>query len=133
MRGIRSAAVWLRLDREARAPLAEQIVSALRERILEGELRESERLPSSRALAEALGVSRSVVVRAYEQLLGEGYLEARAGSGTVVAAGIVVPPGERPQPRTEGRDAVSAPQPAPQPAHRPEHRPGPEPAAVCAD
>ena len=44
-----------------------------------------ERLPSSRALAAALGVSRTVVTAAYEQLYAEGWLEGRHGSGTYVA------------------------------------------------
>ena len=114
MSGTHSAAVWLRLDRNAQRPLAEQIVTGLRTRILDGELRETERLPSSRALAEALGVARSVVVRAYEQLLGEGYLEARAGSGTTVAAGIVLAPTQAASPPT-----APTPRSAPAPA-RPE-------------
>src|SRR6218665_2483362 len=97
MGGPHSAATWLRVDREAEPSLAEQIVMGLRERILDGELRESERLPSSRALAEALGVARSVGGRAYEELLGEGCLDARAGSGTIVATGIVLAPGEHPR------------------------------------
>lgn len=44
------------------------------------------RLPSTRGLAEQLGVARSTVVEAFEQLLGEGYLETHQGSGTAVAA-----------------------------------------------
>ena len=52
-----------------------------------GTLARGDRLPSSRALAADLGVSRSVTEQAYEQLLAEGWLEARRGSGTFVAAG----------------------------------------------
>jgi GntR family transcriptional regulator/MocR family aminotransferase len=55
--------------------------------ILSGSLRAGDRLPSSRELVEELGVSRTVVVLAYEQLLAEGYATARRGSGTYVAEG----------------------------------------------
>ena len=48
--------------------------------------RRGEVLPGSRDLAGALGVARGTVVEAYEQLVAEGYLEARTGSGTVVGA-----------------------------------------------
>jgi GntR family transcriptional regulator/MocR family aminotransferase len=51
----------------------------------EGGLTAGERLPSSRALAGVLGVSRTVVTEAYEQLYAEGWLEGRHGSGTYVA------------------------------------------------
>jgi GntR family transcriptional regulator/MocR family aminotransferase len=82
-------AMAIQPDRGARQSLSEQIVSALRTRILNGEFGTGEALPSSRRLGEALGVARSVVVRAYEQLYGEGYLEARPGAATAVASGIV--------------------------------------------
>lgn len=92
MRAPHSAAMWLRIDRDAESTLSAQIADGLRTQILAGELGEAEQLPSSRTLAEALGVARSVVVRAYEQLSGEGYLDARAGSATRIAAGIVRAP-----------------------------------------
>jgi GntR family transcriptional regulator/MocR family aminotransferase len=59
--------------------------SGLREAIWVGHLRPDARLPSSRALAAELGVSRRLVVEAYEQLAAEGYVLARRGSGTRVA------------------------------------------------
>lgn len=83
------ASIWIALDRGTSESLAAQLVRRLRDRILSGDLAEGETLPSSRALAESLGVARSVVVRAYEQLGGEGYLDARLGSATRIAAGIV--------------------------------------------
>ncbi|MFC9334621.1 PLP-dependent aminotransferase family protein [Arthrobacter sp. NPDC057009] len=61
------------------------MVARLREAILEGTLRPEHSLPASRRLAAGLGVSRGVVVRAYEQLAGEGYLESRGSGGTRVA------------------------------------------------
>lgn len=65
-------------------PLGRQVYLALRESILSGELKEGIRLPSTRALAEDLGVSRTVTQFAYEQLMAEGYLVGRVGSGTRV-------------------------------------------------
>lgn len=76
----------IRLDRSAAAPLTEQLVAQLRCAVLAGELVPGDRLPSTRRLAEALGVSRTVVVGAYEQLLGEAFLDSAPGSGTRVSA-----------------------------------------------
>ncbi|MDR9370617.1 PLP-dependent aminotransferase family protein, partial [Conexibacter sp. JD483] len=58
---------------------------ALREAVLSGRLPPGARLPSTRALATQLGVSRGVVVEAYAQLAAEGYLLTRRGGGTTVA------------------------------------------------
>ncbi|MEU5697203.1 PLP-dependent aminotransferase family protein [Actinosynnema sp. NPDC020468] len=71
--------------------MAAQIQSVVRERILDGTLHGGARLPSSRDLAEDLGVSRSVVVQAYEQLIVGGYLRAAQGSGTRVATHLPRP------------------------------------------
>jgi GntR family transcriptional regulator/MocR family aminotransferase len=60
----------------------------LRRAVLLGTLRPGERLPSTRDLAEQLRVSRTVVVLAYDQLLAEGFVLGRAGSGTYVAEGL---------------------------------------------
>jgi len=75
------------LDRTAPGPLGVQLSGAIRELVVTGTLARGDRLPSSRALAADLGVSRSVTEHAYEQLLAEGWLEARRGSGTYVASG----------------------------------------------
>ena len=69
-------------------PLGQQIYQAFRRAILAGEMAPAARLPSTRALGLELGVSRNVVLLAYEQLLAEGYAEGRAGSGTYVAAAL---------------------------------------------
>ena len=66
-------------------PLYQQIDRAIREGVLSGRLRAGDRLPVTRALARDLGVSRNVVLIAYEQLIAEGYAEARVGAGTFVA------------------------------------------------
>ena len=63
-----------------------QLEDRLRELIRDGTLAAGGRMPSSRALAGDLGVSRRLVVDAYAQLLAEGYLVARQGAGTYVAA-----------------------------------------------
>ncbi|MGN9906332.1 MocR-like pyridoxine biosynthesis transcription factor PdxR [Phytohabitans sp. LJ34] len=73
------------LDRE-RPGLADQLIDALRDAIADGRLAPGTRLPSSRALAADLKLSRGVVVEAYEQLVAEGRLLSRQGAGTVVAA-----------------------------------------------
>lgn len=63
-----------------------QLEDRLRELVRDGTLAAGSRMPSSRALAGDLGVSRRLVVDAYAQLLAEGYLVARQGAGTYVAA-----------------------------------------------
>ncbi|WP_033440044.1 MocR-like pyridoxine biosynthesis transcription factor PdxR [Saccharothrix sp. NRRL B-16314] len=62
------------------------VESELRRAVRDGRLAPGTRLPSSRDLAAQLGVARGTVTSAYEQLIGEGYLTARRGSGTTVAA-----------------------------------------------
>ncbi len=63
-----------------------QLEDRLRELVRDGTLPADSQMPSSRALAADLGVSRRLVVDAYTQLLAEGYLVARRGAGTYVAA-----------------------------------------------
>ncbi|GAB3964889.1 hypothetical protein GCM10029978_026390 [Actinoallomurus acanthiterrae] len=75
----------LTVDRGAGTPLSVQLGGQLRAAMNDGRLKAGERLPSSRALASALGVSRTVVTEAYEQLYAEGWIEGRHGSGTYVA------------------------------------------------
>jgi GntR family transcriptional regulator/MocR family aminotransferase len=74
----------------------------LRAAILDGRLQPGLRLPSTRALAELCSVSRNTVVAAYDLLLGEGYLLARLGSGTVVAGSLPKPQGPGPISRVPG-------------------------------
>lgn len=74
----------MHLDRAAEAPLPVQLASALREAIDAGTLLPGELVPATRDLAQRLGVARGVVVAAYEQLIGEGYLAATHGRGTQV-------------------------------------------------
>ena len=69
-------------DKNKSYPLYQQIYEAIRTSILWGEFGSKMRLPSTRALARDLGVSRITVINAYEQLLAEGYLEGKTGAGT---------------------------------------------------
>src|SRR5262245_3404873 len=62
-----------------------QIYGQLRRSILDGALKPGSRLPSSRALAIDLGVSRATVIQAFEQLAAEGYIRGREGAATYVS------------------------------------------------
>lgn len=73
------------LDRDSAEPLSLQLAVQLRTAMRDGRAAAGERLPSGRALAALLGVSRTVVTEAYQQLYAEGWLEGRHGSGTFVA------------------------------------------------
>src|SRR5258708_34170274 len=75
------------LRRDQPSPLHRQIEASIRDSIRAGRLRRGSSLPPSRVLAADLGVSRGVVVEAYQQLTAEGYLTSRPGGHTVVGAG----------------------------------------------
>ncbi|PYQ26495.1 MAG: PLP-dependent aminotransferase family protein [Acidobacteria bacterium] len=66
-------------------PLYRRIYEALRDKILSGELSAGTPLPGTRTLANDLGVSRIVVLSAFEQLVAEGYIESTVGAGSRVA------------------------------------------------
>ncbi len=72
------------LDSQSNIPLHRQLYDEIRRAILSGRLARGKRVPSTRALAESLGISRATVTMSYEYLLSEGYLEATTGSGTYV-------------------------------------------------
>ncbi|MGV9422487.1 MocR-like pyridoxine biosynthesis transcription factor PdxR [Streptomyces sp. NPDC003674] len=82
----------LAVDRTSGRPLRAQLEHGLRDAIRNGRLELGERLPSSRELARALGLSRGLVQECYAQLQAEGYLVTRPGSATRVAAGATAPP-----------------------------------------
>jgi GntR family transcriptional regulator / MocR family aminotransferase len=76
----------IRLDRAAAEPLHQQLYRQIRDELISGSFNgSSSRLPSSRALAADLGISRFTVDLAFSKLHGEGYLQSRIGSGTFVA------------------------------------------------
>ena len=96
----------VRLDRNRREPLRAQLEREFRDAIRSGRLVPGERLPSSRALAGELGVSRGLVSECYSQLQAEGFVTARTGSSTRVAAGAQAPVAVRPAPQPVARLAV---------------------------
>lgn len=99
-------------EKSSDAPFYRQIYESVRDAILSGRLTSGTRLPSSRALAAQLGVSRITVVNAFDQLLAEGYLEGRTGAGTFVASEIP-------------DDLLTVNEPEPTGAQTPETRPPP--------
>jgi GntR family transcriptional regulator/MocR family aminotransferase len=74
------------LDNQSPLPLHQQLYDALRQAILTGRCMPRQKLPSTRALAKLLQVSRSTVTQSYDRLFSEGYLETIVGSGTYVCA-----------------------------------------------
>ncbi|HEX8163949.1 MAG TPA: PLP-dependent aminotransferase family protein [Pyrinomonadaceae bacterium] len=91
----------------SQTPLYRQIYERLRLAILSGELPAKSRLPSSRALARQLGISRMTVVNAYDQLFAEGYLGGRIGAGTFVASVLPEELMQTPKPRAVKTAAFS--------------------------
>jgi GntR family transcriptional regulator/MocR family aminotransferase len=74
------------VDRKAAKPLHRQIYDAYRATIVGRNLQPGQRIPSTRALASELRISRIPVLTAYAQLLAEGYFESRVGAGTFVSS-----------------------------------------------
>lgn len=74
------------IDRSLSEPVFEQICSAIRSKVVAGSISAGETVPPTRVFATELGVSRSTVVTAYEQLVAEGYLTSQQGSGYRVCA-----------------------------------------------
>jgi len=78
--------LWIELDGDG--ALHRQAYRGLRDAILSGRLRPGAKLPSSRGLARALGLSRNTAIQAFQQLLDEGYAVTRRGAGTFVAEAL---------------------------------------------
>lgn len=111
---------------DSRLPMREQLLRFFRKGVADGTLQAGIRLPASRVLAAELKLSRITVSGAYEQLIAEGFLEARQGAGTYVAAGVAEParklapaapkrpaaaraaPGSRRARHLQGQDSMSA-------------------------
>ena len=79
-----AAVPMIAVHRKGEKPLHRQIYDAFRAMILERRLQPGQQIPSSRALAADLRISRIPVLGAYAQLLAEGYIESRSGAGTFV-------------------------------------------------
>ena len=84
----RIASLPIFLERNAGRTLQEQIYSSIRQCIVDGRVAVDQRLPSTRALAAELGVSRNTALLALEQLRAEGYLVARRGSGVFISRDV---------------------------------------------
>src|SRR5688572_22203608 len=97
--------VPVRVERELDELLHRQIYRELMELIVSGRVRTAARLPSSRILAEELGVGRNTVLLAIDQLISEGYVETRRGRGTFVCAELPECPPRNivPRPKHVGR------------------------------
>jgi GntR family transcriptional regulator/MocR family aminotransferase len=73
------------IDKNSNISLIRQVYGQIKSMILEGSLAADSKLPSTRWLSKDLQISRNVILEAYEQLMAEGYIEGKQGSGTVVA------------------------------------------------
>ncbi|MED4017513.1 PLP-dependent aminotransferase family protein [Sutcliffiella cohnii] len=78
------------VDRSGDKTLTQQVYEEIRWRILENVLKENEKIPSSRELANTIGVSRNIVLEAYHQLESEGYIHIKQRSGTFIASGTSI-------------------------------------------
>ena len=78
----------LKVEPDAGVPITIQLAGSLRDLILSGDLQPGERLPSTRTLAEDMGVSRTTVVNVYDQLSTEGIIESRVGAGAYVSKAL---------------------------------------------
>ena len=97
---VKTVTLPLRIEPSLGQTLQEQIYFCIRRSIVEGLLPTDSRLPSTRTLAVDLGVSRTTVLLAFEQLKAEGYLVPRPGSGIYVAKEL---PDRRPALRRPAR------------------------------
>ncbi|KMK76246.1 PLP-dependent aminotransferase family protein [Alkalihalobacillus pseudalcaliphilus] len=82
--------LWFEVNRKSQVSLTKQVYQHIRELILDEQLIEHTRLPSSREMADQIGVSRNTVLAAYEQLLYEGYIYMKEKSGSYVAPGVAL-------------------------------------------
>ncbi|MGE4486150.1 MAG: PLP-dependent aminotransferase family protein [Oscillospiraceae bacterium] len=80
--------LYIELDKKRRRSYTNQIYRQLRAKILDGEIAEGDRLPSSRALAQELGVARNTVYSAYDMLASDGYVQSVSGSGVFIKSGV---------------------------------------------
>ncbi len=117
----RAASVDLHLDLDSAGGRRDALERALRDAIRSGRLAAGARLPASRVLAAEIGLARNTVAAAYDQLIAEGYLRSRTGSGTYV---IGLPAGAGPAGRPTTAPPLAAPSTAGPPPIRYDLRPG---------
>ena len=77
--------MFLRIEKSSAVPISRQIASQIRALCLAEKLKPRDALPSVRQLARELAVNQNTILRIYERLVAEGYLEMRHGQGTFVA------------------------------------------------
>ena len=78
------------LEKHGQAPLYRQLYEGIREAILSGRFKAGVKLPSTRRFAAVLNISRNTVVYAFDQLLAEGFIEGKRGSGSFVAGTLPI-------------------------------------------
>ena len=79
---------FINIKRNSKTSLSKQLYTHYKELILSGKLNADDKLPSTRELARMINVSRNVVLDCYEQLIAEGYVYTKNGSGTYISKGI---------------------------------------------
>jgi len=78
----------IEFDRESKLPMYRQLSVALSQAIQSGRLKAGDPLPATRDIALSLGIARGTVVRAYNELLSQGYIEGKTGTGTTVSTNL---------------------------------------------
>lgn len=98
----------LNLDRNSKQSLRLQLVLQFRDLVQSQRFKQGQRLPSTRQMAEEIGVARNTIVEVYDQLIAEGYFNSRPGAGTFVSGlGISV---QVPVPDAVGKGWIPAPE-----------------------
>ena len=77
----------INIDKESKTPIYLQIVNQLKTQIKRGDINDGSKLPSERALSKILGVHRNTIIKVYNELKAEGFIESRQGVGYTVALG----------------------------------------------
>ncbi len=109
MRSLLTDLLMQRLAKQTSGTLNKRLYDTLRQAILARAITPGSRLPSSRDLAQQLSLSRNTVLATYEQLLAEGYIETRPGSGTFVTEQLPEGNMERVPDAQEGSSHAAAP------------------------
>ena len=78
--------MFIAVDSASTVPLFEQLVASIRGQVMTGSLVAGERLPAARDLGESLEINIHTVLRAYQVLRDEGFIELRRGRGAVVTS-----------------------------------------------
>ena len=79
---------FINIDRESKVSFSKQLYMHYKELILNGNLKSDDKLPSTRELSRDLNIARNVVLDCYEQLMAEGYVYTKSGSGTYICEGV---------------------------------------------